>query len=35
MNDNYIISRQALQNIQSMKINDVTQNEEDRLENNS
>lgn len=35
MNDNYIISRQTLQNIQSMKINDVTQNEEDRLENNS
>lgn len=35
MNDNYIISRQTLQNIQFMKINDVTQNEEDRLENNS
>lgn len=35
MNDNYIISRQTLQNIQSMKINDVTQNEENRLENNS
>ena len=24
MNDNYIISRQTSQNIQSMKINDVT-----------
>ena len=35
MNDNYIISRQTSQNIQSMKIHDVTQNEEDRLENNS
>ena len=35
MNDNYIISRHASQNIQSMKINDVTWNGEDCLENYS
>ena len=35
MNDNYIISRQASQNIQYMKINDEPWNGEDCLENYS